>query len=76
MSMIQIRNVPEDMHRQLKARAALEGLTLSEWALSELQRAVSAPSAQQLRDRIEKLGERPYRGETAAESTRAERDVA
>lgn len=60
--MMQVRNVPEDLHRELKVRAASQGLTLSELALNELR---------------QKFAERPlqgYNGETAAESVRAERD--
>lgn len=37
--MIQVRNVPEELHRQLKIRAVSEGVTLSELALSELRQA-------------------------------------
>lgn len=76
MSMIQIRNVPEELHRKLKARAALEGITLSELALKELSRAMSAPSPKELREKFTNRDQRPYGGETAAESTRAERDAA
>ena len=76
MSMIQIRNVPEDLHRKMKARAALEGVTLSEFALNELSRAILAPSPKELREKFASRQVRPYGGETAPESTRAERDVA
>ena len=38
-SMIQIRNVPDDLHRRMKARAALEGKSLSEYLLAELHGA-------------------------------------
>ena len=38
MKTIQIRNVPEDLHRALKARAALENRTLSDYILAELPR--------------------------------------
>ncbi|MFV0405352.1 MAG: FitA-like ribbon-helix-helix domain-containing protein [Propioniciclava sp.] len=75
MSLIQVRNVPEDLHRQLKMRAAREGLTLSELALNELKRAMSVPSAEELRERLAARPIQPYRGETAAESLRAERDA-
>ena len=74
--MIQVRNVPEDLHRLLKIRAAQEGLTLSELALNELRRAMEVPSAAELRERLRSRPTRPYNGETAAESTRAERDAA
>ncbi len=75
MSMIQVRNVPEDLHRQLKIRAAQEGLTLSELALNELRRMVATPSPRELSERLASRSTRPYNGETAAESTRAERDA-
>ena len=35
-SMIQIRNVPDDLHRRLKSRAALEGMSLSDYLLGDL----------------------------------------
>ena len=76
MSMIRIRNVPEELHRQLQARAARQGITLSELALNELRRAMSAPSPQELREMFINREVRPYGGETAAQSTRAERDLA
>ena len=75
MSMIQVRNVPEDLHRRLKVRAAREGVTLSELALNELRRAMSAPSPSELSERFAGLQIQPYNGETAAESVRAERDA-
>jgi len=48
MTMIQIRNVPEDMHRRLKARAALEGVSLSDLALAELRRSLDRPTRREL----------------------------
>ena len=74
MTMIQVRNVPEDLHRKLKVRAAREGVTLSDFALRELRRAVSVPSSIELSERLAAREVREYRGETAAQSTRAERD--
>lgn len=44
MKTIQIRNVPDEIHGQLKARAALDGRSLSEFALAELRRALERPS--------------------------------
>ncbi|MBS1908040.1 MAG: hypothetical protein JST33_16085 [Actinobacteria bacterium] len=76
MTMIQVRNVPEDLHRLIKIRAAQEGLTLSELALNELRRAMEVPSTAELRERFSGRPTRPCNGETAAESTRAERDAA
>jgi hypothetical protein len=51
-TMIQIRNVPGVVHRQAKARAALEGLTLSEFALRALRREVGRPTMQEIAARI------------------------
>ena len=73
MSMIQVRNVPDDLHRELKVRAAKEGLTLSEYALNELRRSASVPLVGELRSRLSERPLRPYPGETAADALRAER---
>ena len=73
MSLIQVRNVPEDIHRRLKERAAREGVTLSDLALAELRRSLDRPTRRELLDRLAAFPSREYRGETAAESTRAER---
>jgi plasmid stability protein len=50
--MIQLRNVPEALHRRLKARAALEGMSLSEYLLAEVRRAAERPSVSELRQRL------------------------
>jgi predicted nucleic acid-binding protein len=50
MANLQIRNVPDDIHRRLKGRAALEGRSLSEYALQELVRALERPTRQALED--------------------------
>ena len=52
MSMIQIRNVPDDLHRALKVRAAKEGVTLSELILRELPRIAHSPSIEEIYARI------------------------
>lgn len=52
MSLIQIRNVPEDVHRTLKARAALAGTSLSDYLLREITRAANAPAPEELDARI------------------------
>ena len=50
--MIQIRNVPEETHRQLKARAAMEGMSMSDYILRALQRLTERPTIRELSDRI------------------------
>jgi hypothetical protein len=72
MKMIQVRNVPEELHRALKARAALEGRTLSDYILAELPRLADKPSAEQVLARVR--GRTPVGGQPAAELIRAERD--
>lgn len=52
MSMIQIRNVPEGLHRTLKARAALAGMSLSDYLLAELERVAERPTIEELRRRL------------------------
>lgn len=49
---VQIRNMPDRLHRQFKARAAAEGLSLSDYLLQELQRAAEYPSPEELRRRL------------------------
>jgi len=51
-SMVQIRNVPEDVHRKLKSRAALAGLSLSDYLLLELRRGLDRPTRQELLERL------------------------
>ena len=51
-TMIQIRNVPESLHRQLKARAALEGISMSRFVLREIERALERPSRRELLEAI------------------------
>jgi hypothetical protein len=50
--MIQIRNVPDDLHRRLKVRAAQQGTTLSDYLLGEIQRIADTPTLDELRLRI------------------------
>lgn len=75
MSLIQVRNVPDDVHRRLKERAAREGVTLSELALTELRRSLDRPTRSELLARIAAMQTQEYHGESAAESVRAERDA-
>lgn len=52
--MVQIRNVPSDLHRELKARAALEGMSLSDYLLRELRQALERPTLEEMRKRLER----------------------
>ena len=50
--MIQIRNVPDSLHRQLKSRAALEGLSLSDFLLKEIEQVAERPTLRELATRL------------------------
>ena len=71
--MIQIRNVPDALHRKLKARAALIGFPLSDYLLQEVRRVAERPTLAELRNR---LAHRSSIAPTVspAKAVRAERD--
>ncbi len=50
--MIQIRNVPDDVHRRLKIRAAEEGQSLSDYLLREVVHFATLPSLREMRERL------------------------
>jgi plasmid stability protein len=54
--MVQIRDVPEDVHRTLKARAAASGTSLSEYLRGELLRTASRPTPAELAARVRARG--------------------
>ena len=74
MAMLQIRHVPDDLHRRLKARAALAGMSLSDYALDELRRSLDRPTRVEL---LDSLASRPVRTlvPTPTELIREERDL-
>ena len=50
--MVQIRNVPDEVHRKLKARAALAGMSISEYLLREIERSLERPTREELLSRL------------------------
>ena len=50
--MIQLRHVPDELHRKLKASAALAGLSLSDYLLEEVRRVAERPTVAELRNRL------------------------
>jgi antitoxin FitA len=54
--MIQIRNVPDDVHRALKIRATKEGMSLSEYLLREVTKVAAKPSLEEVMERIRRRG--------------------
>ena len=71
--MIQLRHVPDDLHRKLKARAALEGLSLSDYLLQEVRRVAERPSLVELRNRVAQRSP-VFTRVPPAKAVRAERD--
>jgi antitoxin FitA len=71
--MIQLRNVPDALHRTLKARAANAGMSLSDYLLDEIRRVADRPTLGELRERLRRRVavhlDRP-----AAEAVREERE--
>ncbi|HTS56280.1 MAG TPA: hypothetical protein VMH03_01950 [Terriglobales bacterium] len=50
--MIQLRNVPDALHRSLKARAAMAGMSLSDYLLAEIREIAERPTLAELRERL------------------------
>ncbi len=72
--MIQIRNVPDALHSRLRTRAALAGMSLSDYLQAELARLADQFSPDELRQRLEAL-EPVVVSESAADILRRERDA-
>ena len=73
-AMIQIRNVPTRLHRALKARAAMEGVSMSQFILREIKKTLDRPSQQEVLQRIADQGA-TYLSRPAAEVLREERNA-
>jgi plasmid stability protein len=71
--MIQIRNVPNELHRRLKARAALSGQSLSDYLLNEIRQVAEQPTVDELRARLQSRRTKTVTP-SPAEAVRAERD--
>jgi plasmid stability protein len=71
--MVQIRNVPDDLHRKLKARAALAGMSISEYLLREIERSLARPTPGELLERLQSQ-ERVTLTSSVVEAVRAERE--
>jgi plasmid stability protein len=71
--MIQIRHVPDALHRRLRARAAMAGMSLSDYLRSELEAAAERLTPAELRERLAAAEPVKLR-KPAAAAVRAERD--
>ncbi len=72
--MIQLRNVPDALHRGLKARAAMAGMSLSDYLLAEIRELAERPTLVELRERLHRR--KPVRAELdSARLLREEREA-
>ncbi len=73
MASVQIRNVPDDVHRRLKIEAAQNGRSLNEFLVGRLMEIVERPPLAELAREIQ-LREEPYTGPSSVGLIRAARD--
>ncbi len=73
MSMVQIRNVPDELHRELKVRAAQAGMTLSDYLLQEIRNLAVRPTMREWVEQARRL-EPVGVGISLAEAIGLERD--
>lgn len=71
---IQLRNVPDDLHRTLKARAALAGMSLSDYLIEHARRLAERPTPEEMRERL-RMRDPSRVSESAAAILRRERDA-
>jgi len=72
-TMIQIRNVPDTLHRRLKSRAALAGMSLSDYLLHQIREVAERPTIEEMRARLARRSAVTLPVDTA-DAVRAERD--
>jgi plasmid stability protein len=72
MTNVQVRGVPDDVHRRLKAQAALSGQSLNEYLLARMTEIARLPTIPELATRIRER--EAHTGPSSAAVIRAERD--
>ncbi|MGH8288483.1 MAG: hypothetical protein ACREV7_05565 [Steroidobacteraceae bacterium] len=73
VKMIQLRHVPDALHRRLKARAAMAGLSLSDFLVREVRKIAEHPTPEEMAERLRQRD--PYRGKLSpTQVLREERD--
>lgn len=72
-TMVQIRNVPGELHRRLKVRAATEGMSMSDFVLREIRKSRDRPTRQEVLERLQAQPVRKLR-RNAADVIRSERE--
>jgi antitoxin FitA len=71
--MIQVRNVPDGLHRTLKARAAMAGMSLSDYLLREIREIAERPTLEEMQERLRRQ-QRVVLSTPAAQVIREARD--
>lgn len=69
---VQIRHVPEDVHRSLKGQAAQAGQSLNEYLLARMGEIASTPTVTELAQRLRERP--PHTGPSSVDVVRADRD--
>ena len=72
MANVQVRGVPDDVHRRLKSQAALSGQSLNEYLLARMNDIARLPTVPELAERIRERA--PYEGPSSAALIREDRD--
>lgn len=73
--MIQVRDVPDEVHRTLKLRATAAGMSLSDYVKRDLELAASRPSLEEIDTRVRARGPSGLRTETILSTLRELRDA-
>jgi plasmid stability protein len=73
MSNLQVKNVPDDLHGELRRRAELAGSSVRDYVLALLRRDLRVPPPEELRERIRALPPPAGGGESAVEAVRTVR---
>jgi len=71
--MIQLRNVPDPLHRKLKSRAALAGMSLSDYLIGQIREIAERPTIDEMRARLSRRS-RVDLSVATADLVRTERD--
>lgn len=72
--MIQVRSVPDDVHRVLKTRAAAAGMSLSDYIKRDLEEAAARPSIEEIDGRVSARGPSHVRTQTVLAALREARE--
>lgn len=72
--MVQVRNLPDEVHRTLKARAAAAGMSLSDYIKRDLEETAARPSLEEIDARVVARGSSGIRTATVLEELRSARE--